>query len=127
MMQALSASQARASVDDLISSGDNLVIERATKDAAHLREIGPIAKEFFSRFGTVRSKTGGFVLAASEIAPSKYVPGYLSLGHSEDWDIVQRPGDDEVFVVEGSETCEEQMEVRFASVYHLVLDEATRC
>ena len=45
---------------------------------------------------------------------------------SEDWDVVQKPGNDEVFVVEGAETREAEMEVRFPSVYHLVLDEAQR-
>jgi hypothetical protein len=49
-----------------------------------------------------------------------------TIGHSEDWDVVQKPGSDEVFVVEGAETREAEMEVRFPSVYHLVLDEAQR-
>jgi len=57
-----------------------------------------------------------------DIKPSDYMHGYLSIGHSEDWDIVQRPGDDEVFIVEGSETSEDEMDVRFPSVYHLILD-----
>lgn len=125
-MQVLSISQARASVDALILSGESFLIERVVEGDPPPAEVGPITKEFFSRLSVLRSKTGGFVLAASEIEPSDYLPGYLSLGHSEDWDIVQKPGEDEVLVVEGSETCAEQVEVRFVSVYHLVLDEATR-
>jgi hypothetical protein len=52
----------------------------------------------------------------------KYIDGFLSIGHCEDWDIVQRPGHDDVFVVEGSETSEDEME-RYPTVYHFIFHE----
>jgi hypothetical protein len=103
-----------------------LFVEPADGAAILPEQFGPTTREFFSRYGTLRTRRGGFRLAAADVRPSEYVRGYLSIGHSEDWDVVQKLGNDEVFVVEGAETREAEMEVRFPSVYHLVLDEAQR-
>ncbi len=121
----LSIEQARVMVDDLIAKGDKLFVEPADGASILPEQFGP-TKELFSRYGTLRTRRGGFRLAAADVRPSEYVRGYLSIGHSEDWDVVQKLGNDEVFVVEGAETREAEMEVRFPSVYHLVLDEAQR-
>ena len=124
--QFISIEQARAMVDDLIAKGDKLFVEPADKAVELPELLGSTTREFFSRYGVLRTRRGGFQLAASEVHPSEYVRGYLSIGHSEDWDVVQKPGSDEVFVIEGSETREDEMEVRFPSVYHLALDEAQK-
>ncbi|MFL6709680.1 MAG: hypothetical protein ACJ8HI_15885 [Massilia sp.] len=120
----VSIEQARGIVDDLIAKKGKLFVEHADGAAILPEQFGPTTREFFSRYGTVRTVRGGFRLAAADARPSDYVRGYLSIGHSEDWDVVQKPGNDEVFVVEGAEAHEAEMEVRFPSVYHLVLDEA---
>ena len=120
----LSIEQARAMVDDLVAKGDKLFAEPPDEAAILSESLSPATKEFFSRYGTLRTRRGGFRLAASEVHFSEFMRGYMSIGHSEDWDVVQKPGHDEVFVIEGSETCEDEMEVRFPSVYHLALDEA---
>ena len=122
--ESTSVEQARALVDDFIAKGAKLLAEPADKSKPVPEELGPITREFFSRYGTLRTRRGGFKLAAADVQASEFVRGFLSIGHSEDWDVVQRPGSDEVFVVEGAETRETEMEVRFPSVYHLVLDEA---
>jgi hypothetical protein len=119
----VSVAQARAMIDDFIVKGDKFFVEPADRTAPRLEQLGPITREFFSRYGALRTRCGGFQLAAAEVRASEYVRGYLSIGHSEDWDVVQWPGSDEVFVVEGAETCEANMDVRFPSVYHLILDE----
>lgn len=122
----LSVEQARAMVDDFIGKGDKLFVDPADGENILREQLGPTTIEFFSRYGILCTRRGGFRLAATDVRPSEYMRGYLSIGHSEDWDVVQKPGNDEVFVVEGAETCEAEMEVRFPSVYHLVLDEAKR-
>ena len=125
-VQALSIEQARVMVDDLIAKGDKLFVEPAIGAAILSEQFGPATREFFSRYATLRTRLGGFRLAAADVRPSEYVPGYLSIGHSEDWDVVQKSSNNQVFVVEGAETRDLEMEVRFPSVYHLVLDEAQR-
>ena len=59
-------------------------------------ELGPVTQQFFAEYSLVQSPMGGLVVAASQVAPSEYIAGFISIGHSEDWDVVQRPGADEV-------------------------------
>lgn len=120
----MSVDQARAAVEGLIAEGEKLFVEPAEEAVSQLVQLGPITREFFSRYSTLKTRLGGFELSSSSIQASEYVDGFVSIGHSEDWDVVQRLGSDEVFVVEGFETCEEEMEIRFPSVYHLAVDEA---
>ncbi|WP_247569097.1 hypothetical protein [Ralstonia solanacearum] len=120
----VSVEQALAMVDELIAQGDKLFVDPAPESPQFLVQLGPITKQFFARYAALQTRRGGFRLAMADIGPSEYAHGYISIGHSEDWDVIQRPGNDEVFVVEGAETREDQMEVRFPSVYHLILDEA---
>lgn len=115
--------QARAMVDDLIARGEELFVEPAGKTAPLSEQLGPITREFFLRYGTLRTQNGGFELSSLDIQPSEYADRFLSIGHSEDWDIVQHLGSDVVFVIEGSEADETEMEVFFPSVYHLIVDE----
>ncbi len=117
---------ARAMVEDLIAKGDKVFAGRAGKASIPSAQLGPATRTFFSKYDTVRTRGGGFRLASADVRPSEYARGYLSIGHSEDWEVVLKPGTDEVFVVEGSEAGQAEMEVRFPSVYHLVLDEAQR-
>jgi hypothetical protein len=122
-VDAMSPEQARAMVDDLIARGEKLFATPADETKPLPRQLGPITRDFFSRYGTLKTRRGGFELSAAGIRASEYVHGFLSIGHSEDWDVVQRPDADEVFIVEGAETREAEMETRFPSVYHLVVDE----
>lgn len=122
----LSIEQARLIVDELVVKGQYLVAEPAEQGVSPPAHVGLLTKEFFSTYRSIRTRNGGFRLTAADVRPSEYVRGYVSIGHSEDWDVVQKPGNDEVFVVEGSETSEVEMEVRFQSVYHLVIDEAEK-
>lgn len=121
----ISISEARALVDDLISRGQ-LVRGTIGQDATQIGLLGPSTAEFFRHYGEVRTKNGGFELSAAAVHPSEYMKEYISIGHSEDWDVIQKPGDDEVLVVEGSENSVAEIEVRFPSVYHLLIDEANQ-
>lgn len=120
----MSLEQARALVDELIAKGEKLYAEPAgAADSMHA-QLGPITQEFFSRYSALRTRRGGFELSAAGVGASEYFHGFVAIGHSEDWEVVQRPGADEVFVIEGAEADEDEMETRFPSIYHLVVDEA---
>jgi hypothetical protein len=122
----ISVEQARAEVEGLIAKGEKLFVIPKGESASPLNQLGPVSREFFSRYGTLRSRDGGFELSAADIRESEYVHGFLSIGYSEDWDVVQRMGNDEVFVVEGAETREAEMQPCFSSIYHLILDEVSQ-
>jgi hypothetical protein len=113
----MSLEQARMMVDDLISKGEELSINPVDKTKLLPDGLGPITREFFSKYGALT--IWGFELSAAEIQASDYIRGFLSIGHNEDWDIVQWPGTDEVFVVESAEA---GLDLRFPSVYHLIVD-----
>jgi len=121
---AMSLEEARTAFDNLIAEGGELYVGPADSATPLPEGLGPITREFFSRYGTLKTRLGGFELSAAGIRASEYIHGFVSIGHSEDWDVVQRLGNDEVFVVEGSETQEAEMETRFPSIYHLAVDEA---
>lgn len=89
-------------VDDLVSKGEKPFATPADATSKLPEGLGPITREFFSRYGTLKTRRGGFELSVAGIRASDYVKGFLSIGHSEDWDVVQRLGKNEVFVVEGA-------------------------
>jgi hypothetical protein len=119
----ISLDSAREQVEQLIAEKKLLIAESVMDASVASTQLGPITKEFFLRYGGVKTKRGGFRISAADIRPSEYVAGLLSIGHSEDWDVVQRPGSDEVFVVEGSEGADAEPQDPFPSVYHLAIDE----
>ena len=119
----ISLDRAREQVRQLISEKKLLIAESAIDTREASMQLGPMTKEFFSRYGGVKTMRGGFRISAADVRPSEYVQGFLSIGHSEDWDVVQRPGSDEVFVVEGSERADAELQAPFPTVYHLVIDE----
>lgn len=123
-VEAMSLEEARSMVLDLIAKGEKLIATPAGETGPLTVHLGPITRELFSRYGTLKTPRGGFELSVVGIRASEYIQGFMSIGHSEDWDVVQRQGTDEVLVVEGAETSESEVETRFASVYHLLVDEA---
>ena len=122
MMTELDLQAARLKLAESVSLG-RLIAKRPGQPRLSKAKLGPITQQFFAEYALAQSQLGGLVVAASEIAPSEYLAGFVSIGHSEDWDVVQRPGTDEVFVVEGSEL-EEELEIRFPTVYHFLVAEA---
>jgi hypothetical protein len=122
----LSTENAKALVDDLVVRGERLVTKPGAVESTLPSSLGPATREFFSKYGMVRTRNGGLELNASEIHPSEYVGGCISIGHSEDWDVIQKPGTDEVFVVEGGGDPGKSFDVCFESVYHLVIDEVQK-
>ena len=88
-----------------------------------LEQLGEVSRDFFSKYPDIRTNSGGTVLGVNLIAPSSYMVGLISIGHSEDWDVVQKKNDDRVFVIEGGEANQDDIESYFPSVYHFLADE----
>ena len=106
-------------------------MQHLSEGALRLREhaasgLGPLTREFFETYDSLKSNDCGFELDAKEIRPSIYVVGFISIGHYEAWDVVQRPGANDVFVVDGTEATEAEMEW-FPTVYHFVVHEIREC
>jgi hypothetical protein len=118
--------EARRLVDAFAEGGGRLTVTLANGKSVIPAGLGPLTQEFFETYDSVESNDCGFEFDVNEIRPSVYINGFISIGHYEDWDVVQRPGRDDVFVVEGSETTETEMEW-FPTVYHFVVHEIREC
>jgi hypothetical protein len=119
----LSLDEAKLLVKSALDSRALRMSDEKKLPNALLEQLGKISRDFFSKYPDIRTKSGGTVLAIDLIAPSDYMVGLISIGHSEDWDVVQKPHDDRIFVVEGAEVNAEEIEISFPSVYHFLIDE----
>lgn len=113
----------RRETESLIESGQVQLISTNGSNSEQLSLLGPITKEFFSKYATVRIPKPGITLDCGSVEQSEYQPGYLSIGSSEDWDIIQWEGADPIAIVEGSETSADEYEVVYATIYHLIVAE----
>jgi hypothetical protein len=120
----LSIGDARRLVESLANDPARIKAVLATPGQHIPETLGTATKESFRMYSEVSSIDDSLVLDVATIQKSNYVAEFWSLGHCEDWDVVQRPGSDEVFVIEGALCDHEDMEVRFPSVYHLIMNEA---
>lgn len=125
-LKAAPPSEARRQLAALVERGDRLTVTLADGKSVIPAGLEPLTQEFFETYDSVKSNDCGFELDVNEIRPSVYIVGFISIGHYEDWDVVQRPGGDDVFVVEGSEKTEAEMEW-FPTVYHFVVHEISEC
>ena len=69
-----------------------------------IERLGPILRDFFSRFESAQEINGDFSVSRRAVGDSSLRPGFLKIGsdfaHSE---LVARPGEDELFIVTDGE------------------------
>jgi hypothetical protein len=116
-------SSERQSVAELVKAGKLLAVEKKVALTGTANSLGPITRDFFESYSELQTVSGNLRLAVDCIQMSEYIHGYISVGNSEDWDIVVKPFEDEIFIVEGSEIKDADMAVRFRNIYHLIADE----
>jgi len=96
---------------------------RSRTENQWLSQLGPETRAFFARYHCVQTIRGGTVISEELVAPSSYLSGYISIGHSEDWDIIQAPGEDRIYVAEGAERSESDLRIEFPTVYDFIAHE----
>jgi hypothetical protein len=111
---------ARREVETIVAEG-RFKVSATNAGGPQLPQLGPITREFFDRYPHLQSASGGTEIGNDLVTESTYIRGYISLGHSEDWDVVAKPGSDHIAVVEGSETKPAEIGVVFASIYHFIV------
>ena len=121
--QELTIEQARAQLDLVIATTDKFIVEPGVASAKISPHLSAASRSFFAKYGSLKTQNGSLLLSFSEVRASEYAQGCISIGHSEDWDVAQRPGSDQIFILEGSEQ-EAETDAKFASVFHFLLDEA---
>jgi len=75
-------------------------IEAPPANNPAIERLGPVLREFFSRFESVRDMQGDFYVGRSAIGDSCLRPGFVKIGSDfESSELVVRPGEDRVFIV----------------------------
>ena len=121
----LTIEHARAQLDLVIATTDKFIVEPGVASAKMSPYLSPASRSLFAKYGSLKTQDGSLLLSFAEVRASEYVHGCISIGHSEYWDVAQRPDSDQIFVLEGSEQ-ETETDAKFASVFHFLLDEARR-
>ena len=69
-----------------------------------IERLGPILRDFFSHFESVREINGDFFVSRKVVGNSPLRPGFLRIGYDfTSSELVARPGQDEVFIVPDAE------------------------
>ena len=87
-----------------------------------LASLGPGLQKFFSRFETVREIKGETSLDRNQIGTSNLSEGFLRIGTDmEHTEIVVRPNEDTIYVIDGTEPEEVPLEEGFPTIYHYIV------
>jgi hypothetical protein len=90
--------------------------------ADSLQSLGPELQKFFSRFEAVREIKGETSLDRKQIGASTLREGFLKIGTDmEHTEIVARPNEDPIYVIDGTEPEDEQVEEGFPTIYHYIV------
>jgi hypothetical protein len=111
-------------VEQLLTTDSPFEVREISEKGPEFEHLGQQTKEFFERYPHVRSRSGSTVLGKDLVSLSTYASGYISIGHTEDWDIVTKRGEDRIFVLEGAESSPEETDDQYATIYHFIYDEA---
>jgi hypothetical protein len=118
----LSLREAEEKALSLLSDGRKYrVVEKPwPTDTLHL--LGPVLRQFFTRFEKVTEIKGETSLSRSEIAPSTLRDGFIKIGTDmEHAEIVARSKEDVIYVIDGTEPEGPQVEEGFPTIYHYLV------
>jgi len=118
----MNASNAERRLEELISLRSDLTVVPASRAPAS-RILGPVTEGFFSKYSSLSTATKSLEIALDSIAPSSYFDGCFAIGHYEYWELVIKPGEDIVYVVDGSEADLSETDARYENIYEYLVDE----
>jgi len=121
-VRALSLREAEEKALTLLLDGEKFrIVEKpAPTDALH--SLGPVLRGFFLRFERVTEIKGETSLDRREVGPSTLREGFLRIGTDiEHAEIVARPKEDVIYVIDGTEPEGPQVEEGFPTIYHYLV------
>lgn len=89
-------------------------------------QLGVLTREFLSSYNEIVSPNEADRLGLNYFSPSQYRPGLWAIGTSDSWEICVLPGEDTVFVIDGSETEDNLCDLsdQYPSVFHFLADQS---
>jgi len=114
--------EAEAKALALLLDGDKYRIVEKPAPTDALYSLGPALRKFFSRFERVKEIRGETPLDRGEIGPSTLREGFIKVGTDmEHTEIVARPKEDVIYVIDGTEPEGSQLEEGFPTIYHYLV------
>jgi len=105
----------------LFDGGKYRVVEKPSPTDTQY-PLGPVLRQFFSRFEKVTEIKGETSLDRGEIRPSTLREGFIKIGTDiEHAEIVARSKEDVIYVIDGTEPEGPQVEDGFPSIYHYLV------
>jgi hypothetical protein len=105
----------------LLDGGKYRVVEKPSATDTQY-PLGPVLRQFFSRFEKVTEIKGETSLDRSEIRPSTLREGFIKIGTDiEHAEIVARSKEDTIYVIDGTEPEGPQAEEGFPTIYHYLV------
>ena len=95
-IEELTLENSKFEIAEMVESGKLIVGSGENIFSSFISVLGPLTQQFFTQYPSVSTRNGACQLGISEIRYSQYAQGFISIGHSEDWDIVQLIGEDGV-------------------------------
>ena len=121
-VRALSLREAEVKALTLLLDGDKYRIVEKPAPTDALYSLGPALRQFFSRFERVTEIRGETSLDRSEIGPSALRDGFIKVGTDmEHTEIVARPKEDLIYVIDGTEPEGSQLDEGFPTIYHYLV------
>ncbi len=121
-VRALSLREAEDKALTLLLDGDKYRIVEKPAPTDALYSLGPALRQFFSRFESVKEIRGETALDRGEIGPSTLREGFVKVGTDiEHTEIVARPKEDMIYVIDGTEPIDFQLEEGFPTIYHYLV------
>jgi xanthosine utilization system XapX-like protein len=122
---ALSAPQARAEAERLLTDSPHLKVYAARGDAdpasRRLAALAPLQREVLSRYERAGVVGGEKYVAANEVEPYEYDAAYVRLGPASTdghVDVVTRPGEETIYELANDEMGPERVQLTTPSIYH---------
>jgi hypothetical protein len=120
--RALSLREAEQKALTLLLDGEKYRVVEKPSPADTQYPLGPVLRQFFSRFEKVTEIKGETSLDRSEIRPSSLHEGFIKIGTDiEHAEIVARSKEDVVYVIDGTESEGPQVEEGFPTIYHYLV------
>ena len=121
-VRALSLREAEDKALTLLLDGDKYRIVEKPAPTDALYSLGPALRQFFSRFESVKEIRGETALDRGEIGPSTLREGFVKVGTDiEHTEIVARAKEDMIYVIDGTEPIDFQLEEGFPTIYHYLV------
>lgn len=114
-----SAAEARRVADRVLENGSLFSVVRHGSEELP-GEIGPLQRELFGRYSTIRALKTGLTLDAAGISPSVMRPEFIRIGSDTECELISRAGQDEIFEVDAMDRQGETLR-SYPTPYHLLV------